>query len=111
LVIRLVGFALLDQPRLHKSPEEPLPHLYRVRVQGRQDLREVVHGQIDSFREFHERERVPRVRRLGAGLGKCFVEVRQQFGRDLPAFDGFRDAPQESGLEGFRYIGGVKLAR
>jgi len=111
LLIRLVGFSLVDQPRLDESAQETLPHLYRVRVQGRQDLREVVHGQIDSFREFHERERVPRLGRLGAGLGKRGVEFGQQIGGHLRAFDRFRDAPEESGLEGFRYIGGVKLAR
>jgi len=46
---------LVDQPRLDELAEEPLPRDGGLRLQGRQELREVVHGEVERLGKFHER--------------------------------------------------------
>jgi hypothetical protein len=77
-------------------------------LQGRQEFCEVVHGQIDPLGEVHERHGVSRLGGPRADLDDRGMEVRQQRGRHLIAFDRFRDAVEEPGFEGF---GGIRQGR
>jgi hypothetical protein len=104
-MVRLVCLPLVYQPRLDKSPEDQFSRHGRLRLQGHQEFREPVHGEIDSFCKFHERQRVPLVGWPGVGLDHRRVQVRQEIGGDLSVLDGFRDAMQQPGLEG---CGGAK---
>ena len=45
-MVRFVRFPLLAQPRLDESAQEPFPCLRRLRVQGRQEVHQLVHGEI-----------------------------------------------------------------
>ena len=71
-----------------------------MRLQGRQEVRECVDGDVDPLGEFDEGEGVPRLRRAAADLGDGGVEFREQGGRDFVAFDGFREKGEEPGFEG-----------
>ena len=69
----------------------------------------MVQGEVHPLGEFHERQGVPCLGMLRSGLGKRSVEFREQIGGDLVAFDGFRDAVEEPGLEGFGWVRHVTL--
>ena len=99
-LLRVVGFPLVHQPRLDESAQEPLPRCGRLRLQGCQKVREVIHGEIDSFRKVHKRQGVPRLGRLRSGLGNLRMEFGQQIGGYLIPFDGFRDTPKEPDSKG-----------
>jgi len=108
--VSVVRRPLAHQPRLNKSPEEPCPRCGRLRRQGHQQFRDVVHGEIDALGEFYERHCVPFVGGLSSGLGHRRVDVCQQIGRHLSGLDGFRYAAQEPGLEELRRIGHALLS-
>jgi hypothetical protein len=46
VVLGLVRFPLVYQPRLGESAEEPFPHLGGLRLHRRQEFREVVHREL-----------------------------------------------------------------
>ncbi|MBP1777489.1 MAG: hypothetical protein H6Q86_3499 [candidate division NC10 bacterium] len=96
----LVGLPLADQPRLDKSAEEPFPHYGRLHLQARQEFGKLVHGEVHPLGEVHERQGVSRLGWSFAGLGHLGLEFRQQIGGHFRAFNGFRDAVEEPGLEG-----------
>ena len=64
-------------------------------LQGRQEFCEFVHREIDPLGKLHERERIPRFGRAGAGLGNRSMEFRQQSSGHLTVLDGFRDAVED----------------
>ncbi len=68
----------------------------------------MVHEEMDPLGQLHEREGTPRFGRLCADLGHLGVEVRQEIGGHLAVLDGFRDAVEEPGLEGY---GGIRHTR
>ncbi len=46
MVLCVICFPLVDQPRLDKSAEEPFSHHGGLRLQGRQQFREFIYGQV-----------------------------------------------------------------
>ncbi len=104
VLLRVIRFPLLDQPRFHESTQEPLPCFDRVRLQRVQEFGQVVHGDVDALGEFDEGEGIPRFRRSCTGLGNRFMEFAQGIGGHLRAHHGFGHTVEEPGLEGIRRI-------
>jgi len=110
-MVSLVCLPLVHQPRLDEKTENPFAHRHRLRLQGRQEFGESIHGEVDPFCEFHERQGVPLLGRPFARLGDLGVEFCQQVAGYLVGLDGVCDATEEPGLEGFGGIGHCRLHR
>jgi hypothetical protein len=105
VLFRVIVFPLLDQPGLDEPAKASFPHRDGLRFQGRQEVCEFVLGDVDPLGEVYEDQGVLRLGRAGANLGNRGVEIGQQGGRDLVAFDRLCDAVEELRFEGF---GGVR---
>lgn len=74
-LLRVVHVLFLDELRLHESTAEPLARLDGLRLQGRQEVREFVGGDVDPLGKLNEGEGLPCFGRAGADLDDGGVEV------------------------------------